>query len=374
MRESDRRNFSILREHASTTRVLDLAAIADRHGATAEYRAAPLFRTPMLNRTIILKHTLRLHERSVFRVPRLNATKIVFPFTSEDLSLGGESLFIDEPGFRKKLSAKVCSRDTPEFQADLDLLELLDSLPSFDPFLLRERLRQVGRDPARCHFEISAADTSRMTKFVSEEIAVLVELAMANQKDGGAPWLARRLADKLMTDESSESLAPLRATLHLTGDAYREGVFAWKGFLYYKWSLSEWTARLPELTRGILGARVVNVAREEIDEINESKKRIVSLLGVTVRDVQKALREYDDAYAQLAKGKPTAFRDFLIEAPRMFMAIGEAVSVIKHIDAFWRYRFPPDRHPRIEGAEALDLFQDFEITLSGVQASKRAAA
>ena len=55
--------------------------------------------------------------------------------------------------------------------------------------------------------------------------------------------LSVRLADKLMTDETAQSLDPLRATLQLSGDEYREGVFAWKGFLYYKWMVAEWGAR-----------------------------------------------------------------------------------------------------------------------------------
>jgi hypothetical protein len=57
----------------------------------------------------------------------------------------------------------------------------------------------------------------------------------------------------------------------------------------------------------------------------------------------------------------------------MFLGIGEAVGIIKHIDSFWRFRFPAGRVPLIEGNEALDIFQDFELTLSGVAASEEAA-
>ncbi|MBI1186567.1 MAG: hypothetical protein GC206_04435 [Alphaproteobacteria bacterium] len=373
MSDPERRSFNLLRESASTTRVLDLATVVERFGDTPEWKAAPFFFNERLNRTIILKHALRPNERSIFRTYRRNATKIVFPYTVEDLSLGGEVLFIGEPGFERAIATKVMSRDAAELQPDIDLLELLDTLPSFDPFLLRERLRQFGREPARCYFEISAADTARMTKFVSDEIASLVDLAVSNQKEPSAPWLARRLADKLMTDETAESLSPLRTTLHLSGDAYREGVFAWKGFLYYKWTASEWASRLPDLTREILTAAIRNVAREDLAAINVARKRIVNLLTATVRDVQASLQSYDSAYRQLAAGKPTAFRDFLIEAPKMFTSIGEAVGVIKHIDSFWRFRFPQGRLPVMEGFEAMDLFQDFEATLSGLHAPRAPA-
>jgi hypothetical protein len=254
-------------------------------------------------------------------------------------------------------------------EADIEMLQVLDALPSFDPFLMRERLRRGGLTPARCYFDVTDADLARMRKFVTDEITQLVELAFAGH-GAGARALAAKLSDKLMTDETAASLEPLRQTLRMTGEDYREGVFAWKGFLYYKWVVAEWGARLPELARSILGARVVNAPREDMATINAARQRIVKVMGVTMKRVQGALGEYDVAFKALSEGKPTAFRDFLLNAPSMFLSIGEAVGIIKHIDSFWRFRFPAGRVPLMEGNEAFDIFQDFELTLSGVAASE----
>ncbi|MBS0383803.1 MAG: hypothetical protein JSS00_00470, partial [Proteobacteria bacterium] len=215
-------------------------------------------------------------------------------------------------------------------------------------------------------------DTSRMQQFVSNQIAALVELAFAGSGPG-ARQLSLRLADKLMTDETAQSLDPLRATLKLSGDEYREGVFAWKGFLYYKWVIAEWGARMPDLARSILGARIVNAPRDDLTTINNARQRIVKVIGATMKRVQSAVGEYDTAFRYLQEGKPTAFRDFLLSAPSMFLGIGEAVGIVKHIDSFWRFRFPAGRTPMMEGAEALDILQDFELTLSGVAASEEEA-
>ena len=366
---ADRRNLSLIRESASTTRILDLAFIEDRFGDTEEYAAKPLFANQHLNSCVIMKHALRASERGIFNGTRMNATKVVFPFAKGDLSLGGESLFVGEPDFARRLASKIGAGDPAKIQGDLETLKLIDSLPSFDPFLMRERLRQGGREPARCYFDISTADTSRMQQFVSSQIAALVELAFAGSGPA-ARELSVRLADKLMTDETAQSLDPLRATLRLSGDEYREGVFAWKGFLYYKWVVAEWGSRLPDLARNILGARIVNAPREDLATINTSRQRIVKVMGATMKRVQTALGEYDTAFKFLSEGKPTAFRDFLLSAPSMFLSIGEAVGTIKHIDSFWRFRFPAGRMPLMEGNEALDIFQDFEVTLSGVAASE----
>jgi hypothetical protein len=46
----------------------------------------------------------------------------------------------------------------------------------------------------------------------------------------------------MLSNEVGKKLEPLRVTLGLTGNEFREGVFSWRGFLYYKWSMSKfWT-------------------------------------------------------------------------------------------------------------------------------------
>ncbi len=367
---ADRRDLSLVRESAATTRVLDLAFIKKCHGENPEYLQRPLFRNPQLNASIIMKHALRAHERNLFSGVRMTATKLVFPFSTADLRLGGSNLFVGEPDFERTLKQNLSYTNNSDLDADMGVLLLLDSLPSFDPFLMRERMRQAGIEPARCYFEITEADAGRMRTFVSSQIAALVELAFAD-KVPAPQALSTRLAEKLMTDETAESLAPLRATLRLTGDEYREGVFAWKGFLYYKWVVGELTPRLPDLARSIIAARVVNVSREDMAMLAGLRQRIVKILGRTMHRVQQALQDYDAAFKSLSQGRPTAFRDFLLSAPAMFLVIGEAVGVLKHIDSFWRFRFPPGRVPMMEGDEALDVFQEFELTLSGIEAAQR---
>ncbi len=373
MAKAPDRNLNNLRPTASTTRVMDLALVAEKFGETEDFQKRPFFDNARLNRSIILKHALRRNERDIFNGQRLSATKVLFPFAATDLSMGGEYLFVGEQDFAKKLATKIGVTEVSQIESDLSVLSIVDALPSFDPFLMRERLRQVGREPARCYFDVSVADTDRMQAFVTKQIAQLVELAFKNEGNA-ASSLAARMANKLMTDETAASLEPLRATLRLTGEEYREGIFAWKGFLYYKWSIQEWGTRLPELSRSILSARILGAQREDMQTIDKSRQLIVKLMGSTMGQVKAALARYDEAFKALQEGRPTAFRDFLLQAPSMFFSLGESVGVIKHLDSFWRFRFPAGRTPTMETPEALEIFQDFEVTVSGIDQARKAAA
>jgi hypothetical protein len=368
VRQKDgRRDLSLIRASGSTARVLNLALAFERFGDTEEYSARPLFRNPRLNRALILKHVVRPHERELFTRPITTATKVILPYAAAELALGGVSFMVNEVRFERLLKDAVggYTSDT-DLLADAELLRALAALPSFDPFLLRERLRHLGVNPARAYFDIAEADIARMRTFVGREIAQLVSLAFAT---GGADagGLSQRLADKLMTDETAKTLDPLRETLRLSGEEYIEGVFAWKGFLYYKWLMDEIRPGLAEFKPRFAGLRVVRSTSEERQQLAETRRDILDKMHLAIERVDETLLEYGTAFAALAEGQPSAFRSFLLKAPSLFIPIGEAVGVIRHIDSFWRFRFPDAATPMMEADEAIEVLHDFESTVEGVE-------
>ncbi|GAN00052.1 hypothetical protein U91I_03715 [alpha proteobacterium U9-1i] len=368
-----RRDLSLVRASGSTARVLNLPLIAERHGETDEYKQKPLFKNKHLNRALILKHTLRQHERDLFDRPVSCATKVILPYASGELGLGGVSVLVGERRYERMLAeTSGGGQDPVGFEQDLDLLRLLGTLPSFDPFLMRERLRHSGVEPARCYFDIAEADVARMRAFVSAEISQLIDLAFAT---GGrsAGDLSAKLADKLMTDETAKSLDPLRQTLRLSGAEYVEGVFAWKGFLYYKWLMREIKPALENFAPRFSGCRILRATPDEKRDMAETRQRILALMKCATDRVDALLLQYGVAFAALADGQAGAFRDFLLKAPSMFIPIGEAVGVIRHVDSFWRFRFPDAGMPMMEADEAMEIFHEFELTLNGVEFVRKPA-
>lgn len=368
MRNTDgRRDLSLIRASGSTARVLNLALVFERFGETDDYIAKPLFKNKRLNRALILKHVLRTHERDLFTRPTTSVTKVILPFASTHLELGGVSFMVGEIRFEKLMRDIVGEYEKEsDFQADAELLRSMAALPSFDPFLMRERLRHLGVDPARCYFEIAEADIARMRAFVGKEIAALVSLAFATG-GRGAGDLSNRLAEKLMTDETAKSLDPLRQVLRLSGEEYVEGVFAWKGFLYYKWLMAEIRPHLAEFKPHFASVRIVGATSEERREMAEIRKDILRKMQVALGRVDETLLEYGAAFAALAEGQPQAFRNFLLTAPSLFIPIGEAVGVIRHIHSFWRFRFPDAGTPMMDIDEAIEILHDFEGTVAGVE-------
>jgi len=189
-----------------------------------------------------------------------------------------------------------------------------------------------------------------------------VNIAFANG-GGSARDLTTRLADKLMTDESAKALDPLRLALDLSEADYREGVFSWKGFLYYKWLYAQIEPRLEGLARKMLSVRVTDLDAEARAQLKDIRERIVGLMHIAAQKVSATLMSYGLAFTTLIEGRPKEFRDFLLRAPELFIPIGEAVGVLQHIETFWNYRFPPGSPPILSMDEAFEIFCDFDITL-----------
>ena len=347
---------------ASTSRVLNLAAIAAANAEDPAHAAAPFFTSPIMNSAILLKHRVRSDETYMFADSRSVATKIIVPFDVRDLKAGGRSFFVNQRGYHDSLR-DIGHYGGRSMEHDLAVLRIVAALPSLDPFLLREHLRGHGMECADCYFAISPADRQRMHDYVTLEIRRLIDLATGG---AGGHASTMRLVEALLSSEVDEKLEPLRLTLMMDGDDFREGVFSWRGFLYYKWCMENFWPDVMGVLRAI---RTMN-PRGALDSegkalLQSNRKRIVERVRDAGLSVQRILKVYDAAYEDLVRnGAPTTFRDFLLSAPHLFVDLGEKIGVISHIVSFWRFRFPDAASLTIDAEELSLIFQDFNSGFS----------
>lgn len=363
---SDRtiRSLISLTSNASSSRTLNLIATWVRNAEDPGYQQAPFFNNSTLNRCIIVKHRLRSDELELFNDGRASSTKIILPIDPTNLSAGGQSFFVGQVGYRE-IVAKLFNGSVEALQHDEGVLAALDSLPSLDPFLLRERLRQGGFTPDQCYFEISDADAARMFKFARDEIAPLISMAFGDTGELHAEKLSK-LASRILENDGGEELEPLRAGLGMSKSEFTEGAFCWKGFIYYKWLLMDLLPKINPLATEISKVRIVGVAgQDDRAYIRSAGAHICKAMFQSCAAVKAALKVYDEAYAGMTRDKePKLFREFLLKAPDMFQELGEHLGSVQHVMSFWRFRFPSGAPLRAGAEELVDLFTDFEANFT----------
>lgn len=357
------RRLTALEQSGSTARVLNLLAPHRANPPDPALDRAPFFQNRLLNRCFIVKHRVRPNEYDLLSKPTATATKIMAPIEGTDLRLGARFLMVGQKDFDASAEEMFGDALRPG-KRDRQVLDLVDDLPSLDPFLLREHLRQHGFEPARGYFAISDADIQRMYAFVREEVMSLVSLSGSNAASGQSH--AARLVEKLLSSSADSGFKPLQETLKLSDQDYQDGVFCWRGFLYYKWVLADLGPTITQVISGIEGTQPRGARdAEALAYLPGARNRLAAAIVKACAGADRTLGIYDKAYLSLTRdGQPGAFRDFLLTAPTLFMDLGEQLGAIQHIVSFWRYRFPERSRSPVDAVEMMDLFLDFEDSLA----------
>jgi hypothetical protein len=357
---------------ASTARVLNLNAIGSAHEDNPDFGANPMFTSPTLNSAIILKHRLRTDEVDLMKGSRSIGTKVIFLFDRTDLSAGGRSLLVGQKDYEDLLREAGHYGERYDFERDLKVLRLLDQVPSLDPFLLREHLRANEIHPDAHYFEISGFDQKRMFDYAAAEIRRLTDLAVPEGGRSRSDATAR-MVSALLSTEVDEKLEPLRKTLQLPPEEFLEGVFSWRGFIYYKWSLVEFW---PDLVKALRQLKTIVPLRsmnaEQRGTIASAKRSILGGARKARDDIRTVIGIYDSAFESLiAERDPRKFREFLLGGPALFPEIGAKMGALSLVTSFWKYRFPEGAPRRVDCDELSAIFQDFS---RGFAAQDRLAA
>ena len=368
MSDKQHRDLAKLEQSGSSARVLSLLEIHRRHGANPAHREDPFFADPLLNRAIIIKHRLRRDELGLFDDGRQTTTKIILPLDSQDLRLGARSVLVRQTGYEAIMESVFGAR-WMSHEGDRQLLDVIDGTLSLDPFLLREHLRSHGRQPAQCYFDLSIGDYSRMYRFVDRNIREFIQYSHSGLDRVRSPETNKaaeaQLARRLLASDVDADAEPLRQALQMSANDFAEGVFCWKGFLYYKWTLLDALPRAKAIAKAIAAIRPDHRASPETALRLEGVRRsLARAILITCETARAALNGYDGAFADLVNGRPEAFREFLRGAPAQFTALGKQLGGVNHVISFWGYRFPNGTVGDATSNELLDILTDFEDALS----------
>lgn len=323
----------------------------------------PFFAHPALNSVLFLKHRLRADELNLFEAGRTTATKVFLPFNRDDLSDGGRFVFIGERRWRNTcldLFGLDPRAADPDSCRDLTLLEILDELPSLDPFLLRGRLRAEGIELAEGYFRLPDADYAAISDGVAREFLRLAgpDLRRVSRNSRTLGRMLRTMWDC----RDPAIVGPLAAALEVSAEDLGDIMFAWKGFIYYK-------SLLPQLScdwqrvRGQISSTLITgtTGRSSREHVEAARARVLSRMQQELVGALDLVRLYDQAYrnGMLERREPGVFRAFLEQAPELLLQLGGAVAGIHHANTFWQYRFGDTPTARCDGGEFHEILTDF---------------
>ena len=302
--------------------------------------AQRFFRNPPLNNVVLIKDAVPEAERKGPRCPPVG-TKLYFPFNEADIYEGGRTIFLHDPHLPQSIvdnfgqGAKLTKEALAE---DLRILEVLDSQPSLDPFLMKDVFQRSGLAVNEDYFEITPEQWKEIEIFILQRFEPLVQAAFPDAMHSDEK--ARRLVEKIWEAKDVAALKPLIDSFRLPPDKALEIFAAWKGINFYSFQYSRVQPKLVDIAKWLKGIEVPFGAmpNDERTKLLATVEAVKEQLRREWHGVDQVLREYTDGYDKMFKHKvsSTEFLNFLRNSAKAYWTLGSGLGKTSHAAYCWQ--------------------------------------
>ena len=324
--------------------------------------APVFFRNKQMNRLVLIKDTIPESESR--GANSSIGTKVYFPFNENDIYEGGRTIFAHDKQFERALFDNFGETALkPDLLAqDMRIIQILDRLPSLDPFLMKDTLRNSGFDINPAYFEVGKELWHEIETYILQSFEPLVQAAYPNA-DMATDERARILVQKIWEGRDLDTLRPLAAAFQLPKGQELEIFAAWKGINFYAFQMERAKPLMFELLTWLkdLVLPVVAMSAAERKELLASLESVKTLMRGEWQIADNIVKEYQTSYDKLFRKKlgSADFLVFLKKSNKAYWDIGNALGKTGHAAYCWDVM--SKRHPnrKLPWDQLLEIIQLF---------------
>ncbi|WP_374631070.1 hypothetical protein [Ferrovibrio sp.] len=340
LRASSSRMFDLQRKHREL--LANQEHLPGRPGPSRPVKGfQPFFTNRNANRLVILKYAPPVHERHGLVNSRAVQTKLYLPFNEANLEEGGKTILLSDAKLEQALDEQLAmssKRDPAGFRRDRAVLDVLDSLPSLDPFLMRDKLEIESIAVDEGYFAFPPGELDAIKVFVRDKMAKVARFAASEGAEVEASAV-ERLTQILWDAKDAAAMKPIAQTFGIDITRAPEIVYSWKGIIFYDRELSQQRAEWQKLLDWLGSeARPRDGANPALlKDMAELRKLAYADLSGHWRQVNDKLERYRECFDELFLRKKEArpFMDFLRNAKQLFWELGDSLSRLSHSHAVW---------------------------------------
>lgn len=339
-KQRDAQQMEKLAASPSNWRILNLNRATRMLRQVQGPNAGTFFKNKRLATSIIIKHTLRDHERAMFENPPIVATKVLVPLDENSLATGAVSFFVGERSYpaimRQSFGVNTMGG---QGSADTDALILakLNETPSLELFLLRELLGADEYAIPRDYFQVSLIEDSAIRSYITRELTPLIRIAIENANVAKV----NKFVDSIFGAEIGTQAADFFQSMGLAQNRWANVVFAWKAALFYETQFAAMQRRFETMLANL--ATLKTYGHNELYPRSFVDHHLEDLKAFTERAYQRSL---DSATAFnsarrasiIESGKILELKTYLEELPENVHGFGGFSALIDHVLSYWSYR------------------------------------
>lgn len=327
-------------------RVLNCNVITKRILAE-DPEAKTFFRCRPLNNMVLVKDTDMLsHTASI-------GTKLYLPFNENDIYEGGRTIFVHDASVEKALLDIFGSGALPSdaLSEDMHVLEILDRLPSLDPFLLKDVFINEKIEMNSVYFEVDAALWDQIELYILQGFEPIAKAAFPDAVSSDK--VARKLIEKIWEGRDLDALRPLVMAFHLPAGQELEIFAAWKGVMFYGFEHQRALPDVANLRNWLHEVKIPLAAVSSTAEREELKATIETIkmrMAAEWRSAEQVLLEYKTSYEKMFKLQTGSadFLKFLQNSKSHYWTLGNSLGKLGHAVYCWdcmSKRFPERKMP-----------------------------
>ena len=274
--------------------------------------------------------------------PRPIETGLFVPYDVKDPVRGGYAIYLRQANYANLLRdlMGVDVENTKQFATDVDILNMIDELPSLDPFLLKESFSLAGIKVSPRYFEITPKEEREIRDLIQDKILPIVGTALGVRSRLDLINKSKGFLEAIWDPSLPEASLFVSAFGISTGDA--ASVFgAWKGVTYYQYAFQRYRERLAQVFAWMSSDLSIPVDLQQNRAYAEQQRMYKHAVSTRMKDMVRELgqifREYESCYSEfLDRFNPKPFREFLLSAHKIYWMLGYCTTAIAHICTCFR--------------------------------------
>jgi len=326
-----------------------------------------MFANAFLNGSILFKW-VDLGQPHVGGCARLISTLIYLPYDLQRPGDGGESLIFTEESFLRLLEYKISAAEgSSALGHDVERLRVLDSLPTFSPFVVELAFQRAGIDIPEAYLQLTPEVREKLTAHLKGRLRPLI-VAAYRRSAMNVEKAVEDLTAKLFCLRDIADVMPLIEALHLPPDIAEDVLNAWIGIAYFEY---EYASLQPTLKH--FAGWMMHHAQPEEPLTRQDRDYVASLCNSIRQKIRADWNEivaistrYRQGYDEMVfRGNLEPFVQFLQTAQSSYWRMGEVLGRLEQTVLAWKHftRFFGDRRlPFSVLFEMLGVLRDMLLT------------
>lgn len=342
------------------------AAAAPAAGAEAKY----FFKTPDLNNVVIVKEPRAKQKIDIFDFENPVGTKLYFPYDCEKIYKGGKSLFTDDRNFSTILQDHVgfdAERDAENAANDLALLGVLQSIPSLDPFLVKDKLQIEGLEVNDSYFDMPDDTWTCIRDHVAERLSPIIAFVYEESEAMDDDRVAN-LVHRLWNSKDIDTLMPIVETFRLPVEHAGEIFAAWKGVMYFEYEYARCLPVWKDYAAWLKDAKCCErIDRKQSITIESIRNAVTKEFRANWIELKDIFESYGAAYNQLfvERETPAPFVAFMKNAVDTYWSLGAKICTVSHCVSVWRILTSEQERSALKYDELVSLLEIERRILQG---------